>query len=541
MLNAKIVLSAVDRITAPVRKIGASFSKMARQIQKSSRLAANAMRKLRDRTRQLSDVGKKLSTRVTLPIVGLGAAVIKTGGDFEEALSKIIGLVGVAQSQVAAWRQDVLKLAPAVGKGPNELAEALFFVTSAGARGAQALEVLNVSAKAAAAGLGDTVVVADAVTSAMNAYGAETLSAGRATGILVATVREGKAEASAIASALGRIIPLASQLGVGFDQVGASVAAMTQQGSKAAEAVTALRGILGGILTPSGKAEETFKKFGLSAAGLQKMMREDGLLATLLLLKNRFGDNQQAMAEAFPEMEALTGILSLIGKNAEATKKIFKSLAEAGVGDLNKAFKAASSTSNFKFRQAMASISVLLIRLSEAVFPVLLPMIVKFTGFVERLAARFRNLSPKTKETIVTLVALAAAIGPLLVILGTLGFAITGIGLLFTATPFGLFIVGIAAITAGTVALIAYWEDLGEIFSNIATPALNFLGFGGDSVASGPPVRSASEGAVGVASQFSGKLAIQIESDRPVRVRDLRSDNRNIDLDVDTGPVMVGG
>ncbi|BCV00221.1 MAG: hypothetical protein CM15mV33_840 [uncultured marine virus] len=59
------------------------------------------------------------------------------------------------------------------GRGPQELADAMFFIASAGLRGATAMEVLNASAKAAAIGLGQTKAVADAATSAVNAYGAE--------------------------------------------------------------------------------------------------------------------------------------------------------------------------------------------------------------------------------------------------------------------------------------------------------------------------------------------------------------------------------
>ena len=102
--------------------------------------------------------------------------------------------------------------------------------TSAGFEGKEALDVLEASAKAAAAGLGETKQVADAVTSAVNAYGIENLSAARSTDILVATVREGKAEADSIAGALGQVLPAASELGVEFAELGGTIAALTRIG-----------------------------------------------------------------------------------------------------------------------------------------------------------------------------------------------------------------------------------------------------------------------------------------------------------------------
>ena len=173
-------------------------------------------------------LGNTLKFAVTLPLVGLAAASVRMSSTFGASLAKIVGLVGIAREQVDGWREDILKLGGATGKAPQELADALFFVTSAGIRGDEALKVLAASARASAAGLGETKVVADAVTSAVNAYGVSNLSAAKATDILVATVREGKAEADSIAQSVGRILPIASELAVGFDQVGASVAAMTR-------------------------------------------------------------------------------------------------------------------------------------------------------------------------------------------------------------------------------------------------------------------------------------------------------------------------
>jgi hypothetical protein len=73
--------------------------------------------------------------------------------------------------------------------------------------------------KAAAVGLGETKTIADLATSAMNAYGSDTLSASAATDILATAVREGKLEASELAGSMGGVIPIASNLGVEFHEV----------------------------------------------------------------------------------------------------------------------------------------------------------------------------------------------------------------------------------------------------------------------------------------------------------------------------------
>ncbi|HKN43698.1 MAG TPA: phage tail tape measure protein, partial [Propionibacteriaceae bacterium] len=144
---------------------------------------------------------------------GVAIAASKAFSSFEGSMRKITGLVGVSRKQVDAWQEPLLKLGPEVAKSPTELADALFFVTSAGLRGQKALDALSVSAHAAAAGLGETKTVADAITSAINAYGQANLSAAKAGDVLVATVREGKTAADQLAPVIGNIAALGAQLG----------------------------------------------------------------------------------------------------------------------------------------------------------------------------------------------------------------------------------------------------------------------------------------------------------------------------------------
>lgn len=305
-----------------------------------------------------------------LGIGALGVASAKLAIDFDRTASQIVGLAGVGTKQVEEWKGALLDLAPVVGKTPDELAKALYFVASSGVKASKALGVVKVSAEAASAGLGDTQTVADAVTSAMNAYAKENLSAAQATDVLVATVREGKGEASAIAPVLGNILPIASQLGVGFNQVGAAMASMTRLGFDAATAATNLSGVFNALLKPQAQAEKGFEAVGTSSAELQKMLAGRGLLQTLQFLKDRFEGNNAAMAKAFPNVRALRGVLSLVGKAGEDTAKVFKKM-EDNTGSLGTAFKAVSETDSFKLQQSFAQVQAAGIKMGAALAPVI--------------------------------------------------------------------------------------------------------------------------------------------------------------------------
>jgi hypothetical protein len=132
----------------------------------------------------------------SLALAAGGVAAVKMADSFETSMQRVVGLAGQSQKQVDAWGKQLLQLGPQLGKSPQELADALYFVASSGVSASKAMDVVTASAKASAAGLGDTQTVADAVTSVMNAYGEANITAAQATDVLVATVREGKGEAS---------------------------------------------------------------------------------------------------------------------------------------------------------------------------------------------------------------------------------------------------------------------------------------------------------------------------------------------------------
>jgi len=397
--------------------------------------------------------GKKATLMVTLPLLGAGVAAFKASMDFDESMSKIVGLVGVAKEQVESWKADVLALAPEVGRGPKELADALFFITSAGIKGAAALDVLKMSARAAASGLGETETIADLVTSAMNAYGVEVLSAANATDILTATVREGKAEATELAASMGKVLPLASEMGVSFDQVGAAMAGMTRTGTNAAEAATALNAILAALLKPSKDAEKGLKAMGTSAAELRKSIREDGLakaLGDLRDITNEYGED--AMARVIPNIRALKGVLDLMGANAESNIAIFDSLANS-TGAADHAFKEASETSRFKFQTALTGLKTVATTLGGELSGVFVPILEKVASTMEGVVEWFTGLNDVGKKTVIVTGVLVTAVGPLLLVLGstvraliTIRAAILAMNTAWLASPIGWVVAGIGLV-----------------------------------------------------------------------------------------------
>lgn len=365
-----------------------------------------------------TQIGKSLTTSLTLPLGLAGGAMIKLASDFETSLSLIEGLVGVAAKEVDMMRDSVLSLSGTTSKAPQELADALFFVTSAGLRGADAMDVLEKSAKASAAGLGETKSIADLLTSAINAYGKENLTSAQATDILTAAVREGKLEAQSLAPVMGRLLPMATELGVGFDEVSGFLAAMSRTGLDAATSSTALRGIMMKLVKPTEMAKKQLAEYGLSANDLRKQVKEKGLLSVLTTLSTTFKGNEEAMSRVFEDVEGLVGVLNILGQDADVVSGIMDGVTNS-VGDMDKAFDVASKTAEFKFNSALTSLKSAGIELGS----IMLPIVASIAESVASLGQKFSSLSDFSKKLGLSIAGIAFVAGPTLLFLGSLAKA----------------------------------------------------------------------------------------------------------------------
>jgi len=435
------------------------LDKLRKQVKTSSDKFAAFGSKMQDFGKKMSSVGKKMTLGVTLPIVGVGVAASKMAMDFDTSMSKIVGLVGIAQEEVDAMRQPVIDLASEFGKTGAEAADALFFITSAGLRGSDAMDVLEASLKASASGLGEVQTIADLATSAMNAYGSDTLKASAATDVLTAAVREGKLEPAELAGAMGAVLPIASAMGVQFDEVGAAFASMSRTGTNASEAATQVRGILASIAKETPKGRKALKSVDLSYKQLRKSLREDGLLATLQLLKDRFGGNTIATAKFFGNVRALTGVMDMLGAGAETTEDIFGRMSDT-TGILDSAFEATASTSGFQLQQALSSVKNSLIEIGDAIAP----FVEMAAEKLQQLVAAFKALSPEQKKMAMLFAAIAAVVGPLLIVLGAVVSALGALVGVMGAISLPVLAV-IAAVAAFVAVVVLLWTK-SEAFRN---------------------------------------------------------------------------
>jgi TP901 family phage tail tape measure protein len=378
---------AADELSIALRLRGAraanaDLNATATSINRVNAAARRSTANLGAMSKGLSRTGSFLTRNLTLPLVVAGGAAVKLSMNFEDSIAKIQGLAGVGAKEVGFLRTGILNLAGAVGIGPKSLADAMFYIESAGIHGARGLDVLRMSAKASAAGLGDLNVITDGVTSAINAYADDALTATQATDGLVAAVRLGKMPADALVGTLGRILPLASALHVAYSNVLGTMAALSRVGVSPAQAATGISSVLSGLLKPTTKGSAALSGIGLSYGGLRKELATQGVVATLRTISTAAHGNLAVLAQVFPNIRALRTLLALLAQNGGTVNHVMKGVADS-TGATNRAFDVASHTTGFKMRQAFARLQAAGVRFGDTIAPV----IAQVAGAVGGLAA----------------------------------------------------------------------------------------------------------------------------------------------------------
>ena len=124
---------------------------------KLSNALSSASSKLSAFGSKMQSVGKSMTTKLTLPLVAAGAAATKMAFDFDKSMTSYTS-VGwcFLPKKLLKWVRLLKKWQLIPVKVQKKRRKRCFFITSAGLRGSEAMDVLEMSLKAAAVGLGET-------------------------------------------------------------------------------------------------------------------------------------------------------------------------------------------------------------------------------------------------------------------------------------------------------------------------------------------------------------------------------------------------
>ena len=373
---------------------------------------------------RLQGLGTQLTAGLTLPLAAVGGAATKMAADFDLGLRKVGSLVGgFSQKEMRELEQRTLAVSRALGIDAVKATDALYEAISAGVPKENAVDFLAVASKAAIAGVTDTKVAVDGLTSILNAYGLETGKAKEVSDAMFQAVNLGKFQFSDLASSISIAIPLASNLGIGFKDILAAAATLTSQGFSVSEAMTSIRSSMVAIITPNKAMNELLAQAGYESG--QAMIKANGLHGSLEILRKVTGDNTEALTNALGRVEGLGAALGLTGDKAQKARADLDSgrASREGLGAATLAYNEINRSASRQFEMMVANIKATAIELGVALLPAVNQLLIASRPLIDFLAsavAWFTALPQPVQNVIIGFTAGVAAIGPLILAGGTL-------------------------------------------------------------------------------------------------------------------------
>lgn len=252
---------------------------------------------------------------------GLSAEAFNFARNYEEAMREVQTISKAAQDDFGGIKSEIFKLSNQTLDDPIKLAQAYYQIVSAGYDGAEGLQVLATASEAAVAGVTSTEVAADGITTVMNAFGASAEEADSIADSMFKTVELGKTTFDQLASSMSVVAPIASALGVSYNEVLAAAATLTKQGVPTSVAMTQIRSALIGV-------NEVLGDGWSNAYTFQEALDE---------VNRQAGGSTTNLTNLVGRVEAVQAVLGIAGDNAAGAAEDLAKLEDAA-GSVGKAF-----------------------------------------------------------------------------------------------------------------------------------------------------------------------------------------------------------
>lgn len=407
--------------------------------------AIEAFGKLKDRTTDLekgfnkigkafSNFGSLATKSLTVPIVASTTAMglaSKKAIEFDNGMREVLTLLPeLGNESFEKLKNQALSFSKDIGKAPEETVKALYQALSAGIPRENVFEFLKTAGEASIAGVSDLKTSVDGLTSVTNAYGSEILNAQKASDIMFQTVKLGKTDFTQLSNSLFNVIPIASAIGVQFEDIGAAIAAMTAQGVPTSVATTQIRQSLVELNKEGSVAYETFKQ--ISGESFKDFIVEGGNLQEALQMMSDYAEKTgKEVTSMFSSVDAGNAVLALSGQNASKFKDYLDQVRNS-VGAASEAFKKIDDGAARQFERLKAELSALVIELGNNALPLinesfiplfrdtLVPIIDDAIRTISSLIKAFNSLPAPLQATTVGIIGITAGLGPALQGIGSL-------------------------------------------------------------------------------------------------------------------------
>lgn len=416
---------------------------------------------------KVKNAGSGMTKTVTAPILAAGAASAKMAMDFEDSMAKVSTIADATEVPMDEMQKAILNLSNQTGISSEEIAQNIYDSISAGQKTGDAVNFVSNSTKLAKAGFADAGAALDVLTTIMNAYGLKASEVTNVSDMLIQTQNLGKTTVADLASSMGKVIPTANAYGVSLDELCAGYAIMTANGVATAESTTYMNGMLNELGKSGTTVSETLKE--KTGKTFKELMDSGMSLSDVLkIISDAATENNKSFGDMWSSSEAGKAGMILLGDSAENFNGVLEQM-QNSAGATNTAFEKLDTNST-KIKKATNELKNDAIDLGTTLMEELAPIIENIAEKISEFTEWFNGLSESEKQTIIQIGLIVAAIGPLLIALGTVvsggakiigGIPVIAKGL---SGLFGIIAANpvLAIITAIAIAVFALWTNCDE-------------------------------------------------------------------------------
>ncbi|MCK5680379.1 phage tail tape measure protein, partial [bacterium] len=375
-----IIKATADGVAKVTQGLQTDFQKSGKAMSAFNKIAGNGKRAVGLLTNEI-----KLLVATTLSYQTAVKAVTAVSG-FDQKFTEVTTLTNASAQSLGLLRDEIIKISTEIPQTAGELTTATYDIISAGVALEDSSAVLELSAKAAIAGVTDTQTAVNAGVGVMNAYGLEVDSLEGIYDTLFQTVKLGVVTFPELASNIGKVAPIARGAGVDFSSLSAAVATLTKSGITADIATTGLRGAIAALSTPTPEAKKAMADLGISWTTLEGTIKQivDANLGSVAL-RQIVPDIQARLAVSSlrDNYQTLVTTLGEMGEAAGSTEVAYDKMAKTLVNrfQLIKNTFVAAILQNDDFG---ASLDAILIQLKEAA-PAISELVTSVITFVSNL------------------------------------------------------------------------------------------------------------------------------------------------------------
>ena len=376
--------------------------------------------------KSMQRTGANMTRNITMPVIALGAVAIKTFADFEQAMLKVKAVSGATGSEFEALKNKAKALGSSTMFTASEVAGLQLELAKLGFTTDQINKSTESILQLSQATGHDLAQSGEIVASTLNSFSMETTEATKVADIFALASSSAAIDMEKLSVAMPTVGATAAAVGIPLEDLTAQMMVLADRGMEASTMGTHLRKIFVELATKGISYEDAMAKINTSTNKVKT--------ATELFGKRAFAAGL-ILAKSGDEVKTYRGELD----NATGTAKKMSDIMDSGVGGA--------------MRRLKSQAEGVAIQLGE----MLVPVFTKLLNKIKDLLGWWSGLDKETKNIIVTIGILAAALGPVVSVIGTMAVAFAGL-----LSPIGLTVAAILAIVVAFAYVRENWEAFKE-------------------------------------------------------------------------------